>query len=176
MCSRNGELLFVDFQLEGAAPKPSSSGAAAPFAAPATGREKAEQATRPKVDLSKVQEEEGQSPKSSYLQSVEQGSVPGGEMVELTLRLVRRSVLAVDVFYKTQPGMIPRERDGKMCRHGDKGMCDYCMPLEVSRSQQRADSLPRRAHHPPLLPPPVFISSSSSFHRHLLLWSPCCSR
>ncbi|KAH9945623.1 polyubiquitin-tagged protein recognition complex Npl4 component [Amylocystis lapponica] len=36
----------------------------------------------------------------------------------------------VDVHWRSQDGMIPRERDSRFCKHGANAMCDYCMPLE----------------------------------------------
>ncbi|KAJ3217407.1 nuclear protein localization protein 4 [Dinochytrium kinnereticum] len=36
----------------------------------------------------------------------------------------------LDALMEKQKGLIPRSKNANFCRHGDSGMCDYCMPLE----------------------------------------------
>ncbi|EST06645.1 Nuclear pore localization protein NPL4 [Kalmanozyma brasiliensis GHG001] len=47
---------------------------------------------------------------------------------------------SVDTYWEAQEGKITRKKDSQFCKHGPKGMCDYCMPLEPYDSKYQSEN------------------------------------
>jgi nuclear protein localization family protein 4 len=55
-------------------------------------------------------------------------NAPSSDSTKRAWELVKED--PVDEYWRRQDGKIPRGKDAQFCKHGPKGMCDYCMPLE----------------------------------------------
>ncbi|KAK2462019.1 hypothetical protein APHAL10511_006482 [Amanita phalloides] len=70
----------------------------------------------------------------------------------------------VDVYWRSQSGKIPRERDAHFCKHGANGMCDYCTPLEpYDAAYHKENNIKYLSYHAYLrkLTPKLTASASS---------------
>ncbi|KAF8078317.1 NPL4 family-domain-containing protein [Lyophyllum atratum] len=55
---------------------------------------------------------------------------------------------AVDIYWRSQSGKIPRGRDARLCKHGANAMCDYCMPLEpYDAAYHKENSIKHLSYH-----------------------------
>ncbi|KAK9448463.1 NPL4 family-domain-containing protein [Limtongia smithiae] len=112
---KHGDLLFVKYSIAPPAATAPTPVAAAPTAIRLNGKP--------------VSEAESHMPASHALLNRSGGNNPWDNVKQE----------AVDDFLDTQDGKIARPRDPKFCKHSDKGMCDYCMPLEPYDAQYLKD-------------------------------------